>query len=157
EILAGYHASTPTPTGPPVAGDPETAPAWVRGNLATARAHAALLRPELRGAFAAEDPWRRLLAALDVEGQLRGRSRIDQELYAWPRTVRPTAILTVGGDRAEMARAVEGRPPFLDHPLFAVTRPMPPAVKLRKPVKSVLREAARELLTDDVYAGRKKP
>ena len=157
EILAGYHASTPTPGGPAAAGDPGAPPGWVRGNLANARTHAALLGRAQAAAFAAEDPWRRLLSEIDVEGQLRGRTRIDQELYVWTKTVLPNYILTVGGDRAEMAQSVEGRPPFLDHHLFALTRPLPAAVKLRKPVKSVLREAVRPLLTDDVYAGRKKP
>ncbi|HET8646369.1 MAG TPA: asparagine synthase (glutamine-hydrolyzing), partial [Vicinamibacteria bacterium] len=122
EILAGYHASTPTPNGEATAGDPAQPPGWVRGNLANARTHRGLLRAEFAEAHAGEDAYARLLGALDVEGQLQGRSRIDQELYLWTKTVLTNYILTVGGDRTEMAHSVEGRPPFLDHHVFAATR-----------------------------------
>lgn len=157
EILAGYHASTPTPDGTPAAGDPAQPPGWVRGNLANGRTHRGLLREEFAAAHEGEDVYARLLAELDAAGQLAGRSRIDQELYIWTKTVLPNYILTVGGDRTEMAHSVEGRLPFLDHEVFAAVRDLPAAVKLRKPVKSLLREAARPLLSDAVYHGRKQP
>jgi asparagine synthase (glutamine-hydrolysing) len=158
EILAGYHASTPSPPpGPAPAGDMTQPPGWVRGNLANGRTHRGLLRAEFVAGFAEEDVYARLLSELDAPGQLAGRSRIDQELYIWTKTVLPNYILTVGGDRTEMAHSVEGRLPFLDHHVYEVTRTLPPDLKLRKPVKSVLREAVRPLLTDAVYEGRKKP
>jgi asparagine synthase (glutamine-hydrolysing) len=158
EILAGYHASTPElPAGAAPPGDTAQPPGWVRGNLANGRTHRGLLRAEFAQAFASEDVYARLLSELDAAGQLAGRSRIDQELYIWTKTVLPNYILTVGGDRTEMAHSVEGRLPFLDHHVYEVTRTMPATLKLRKPVKSVLREAARPVLTDAVYEGRKKP
>lgn len=156
EILAGYHASTPTPGGDPAAGDVAQPPGWVRGNVANARTHRPLLRAEFAAAHEG-DVYARLLAELDVAGQLEGRSRIDQELYLWARTVLPNYILTVGGDRTEMAHGVEGRLPFLDHHVFAAVRALPAAVKLRKPVKWALRAAVRPLLTEAVYSGRKQP
>jgi asparagine synthase (glutamine-hydrolysing) len=157
EILAGYHASTPTPEGPASAGDLSQPPGWVRGNVANGRTHRSLLRADFAAEFASEDVYARLLGELDVAGQLAGRSRIDQELYLWTKTVLPNYILTVGGDRTEMAHSVEGRLPFLDHEVFAVARPLPPVAKLRKPVKWALRAAMRPLLTDAVYQGRKQP
>jgi asparagine synthase (glutamine-hydrolysing) len=158
EILAGYHASTPSPpAGPTPPGDAAQPPGWVRGNLANGRTHRGLLRPDFAARFAEEDVYARLLAELDGPGQLAGRSRIDQELYVWTKTVLPNYILTVAGDRTEMAHSVEGRLPFLDHHVYEATRTMPAALKLRKPVKSVLREAVKPLLTDAVYEGRKKP
>jgi asparagine synthase (glutamine-hydrolysing) len=157
EILAGYHASTPTPAGPSAAGDASQPPGWVRGNVANARTHRGLLRAEFAAEFAGEDVYARLLAELDVAGQLAGRTRIDQELYLWTKTVLPNYILTVGGDRTEMAHSVEGRLPFLDQAVFAVARPLPPAAKLRKPVKSALRSAVRPLITEAVHQGRKQP
>ena len=156
EILAGYHASTPAPEGVIAAGDPAQPPGWVRGNVANARTHRALLRPDFAAAHDG-DVYARLLSELDVAGQLQGRSRIDQELYVWARTVLPNYILTVGGDRTEMAHGVEGRLPFLDHHVFAAVRALPAPVKLRKPVKWALRAAVRDLLTEAVHGGRKQP
>ena len=143
EILAGYHASTPAPDGPAAAGDPSQPPGWVRGNLANGRTHHGLLRADFAAEFGGEDVYARLLGELDVAGQLAGRTRIDQELYLWTKTVLPNYILTVGGDRTEMAHSVEGRLPFLDHHVFAVARPLPPAAKLRKPVKPATVAEAR--------------
>ena len=44
----------------------------------------------------------------------RGRP-LNQSLYLWAKTVFPNYILTMLGDRMEMAHSIEGRVPFLDH------------------------------------------
>jgi len=56
-----------------------------------------------------------LLADLDVRGQLTGIDPVHQSLYLWSKTMLPNYILTVLGDRMEMANSIEGRVPFLDH------------------------------------------
>lgn len=104
-------------------------------------------------------------------------------MYMWCQKELANFILTVLGDRTEMAHSIEGRPPFLDHKLFELVANMPPSVKLHyepggealdsgssiwwgKSLESVhsrfyekwiLREAARPFLTDEVYRRRKHP
>ncbi|MGH7387892.1 MAG: asparagine synthase-related protein [Candidatus Rokuibacteriota bacterium] len=51
---------------------------------------------------------------------------------------------------------MEGRLPFLDHALVELLRDAPAALHERAPAKYVLREAARPVLTDAVYRGRKR-
>lgn len=104
-------------------------------------------------------------------------------MYTWCQKELANFILTVLGDRTEMAHSIEGRPPFLDHELFELVANMPPSVKLHyksggealesgssiwwdKTVdtvhsrfweKWILREAAKPFLTDEVYRRRKHP
>ena len=83
---------------------------------------------------------------------------MNQALYLWAKTVLPGYILTVLGDRMEMAHSVEGRVPFLDHEVVELLRSMPVGQKIRGMTeKFVLREAARPVLTDTVYRRQKHP
>jgi len=62
------------------------------------------------------------------------------------------------GDRMEMAHSIEGRVPFLDHHLVEVIRSQPVNQKIRGMTeKYVLREAARDVITDTVYRRQKHP
>jgi asparagine synthase (glutamine-hydrolysing) len=57
-----------------------------------------------------------------------------------------------------MAHSVEGRLPFLDHPLFEFVRGLPVGLKIRGTTeKYVLREAVRSVLPDSVYRRPKHP
>ena len=70
----------------------------------------------------------------------------------------PGYILTVLGDRMEMAHSIEGRVPFLDHEVVELICSMPVEQKIRGMTeKFVLREAARPVLTDTVYQRQKHP
>ena len=81
-----------------------------------------------------------------------------QALYLWTHSVFPNKLLNFLGDRSEMAHSVEGRTPFLDHPLVELVTRMPAHVKIRGMTeKWVLREAARPFLTDTVYKRQKHP
>ena len=83
---------------------------------------------------------------------------MSQALYLWAKTVLPGYILTVLGDRMEMAHSVEGRVPFLDHEVVELICRMPVKMKIRGMTeKYVLREAARPVLTDTVYRRQKHP
>ena len=53
-------------------------------------------------------------------GSCSDARRCNQALYLWAKTVLPGYILTVLGDRMEMAHSVEGRVPFLDHQVVEV-------------------------------------
>jgi asparagine synthase (glutamine-hydrolysing) len=104
------------------------------------------------------EPLSALLDSLDVHGQLEGRSPVDQSLYLWSKTALPNFILSVLGDRMEMAHSIEGRLPFLDHHVVETVRAFPVSAKIRGTVeKYVLREATRHVLTDTVYRRQKHP
>ena len=67
-----------------------------------------------------------------------------QSLYSVGKTLLPSYILTVLGDRMEMAHSVEGRVPFLDHHVVELLCAMPVRQKIRGMTeKYVLREARK--------------
>ena len=77
-----------------------------------------------------------------------------QSLYLWAKTVLPSYILTMLGDRMEMAHSIEGRVPFLDHHVVEVPS-QPVSQKIRGMTeKYVLREAARDVISDTVYRAK---
>ena len=67
-------------------------------------------------------------------------------------------ILTFLGDRMEMAHSVEGRVPMLDHRLAECAARLPIHMKVRGTTeKHVLREAAKDVIIEDVYTREKHP
>jgi asparagine synthase (glutamine-hydrolysing) len=67
-------------------------------------------------------------------------------------------ILTMLGDRMEMAHSIEGRVPFLDHKLVELIASQPVNMKIRGMTeKFVLREAVKDVVTDTVYRRQKHP
>jgi asparagine synthase (glutamine-hydrolysing) len=99
-----------------------------------------------------------LLDRLDIAGQLHGRHVVNQSLYLGNKTALPGYILSVLGDRMEMAHSVEGRLPFLDHHVVEYSRKLPISQKIHGAVeKYVLREALKPDLTPTVYARQKHP
>jgi asparagine synthase (glutamine-hydrolysing) len=99
-----------------------------------------------------------LLNNLDVKGRLSGRSPVHQSLYLWSKTMLPGIILTMLGDRMEMAHSIEGRLPFLDHKVGEFLMETPVDLKIRGTTeKFILREATREVITDTVYRRQKHP
>jgi asparagine synthase (glutamine-hydrolysing) len=135
-----------------------TVPSWFEVFSARMGKMEPLLAPAFRERFAGREPYRALLSSLDVRGQLAGREPVHQALYLWSKTALPVYILTVLGDRMEMAHSIEGRVPFLDHQLVEVIRSQPVAQKIRGMTeKYVLREATRQVVTDTVYRRQKHP
>ncbi|HUO67284.1 MAG TPA: asparagine synthase (glutamine-hydrolyzing) [Gammaproteobacteria bacterium] len=115
-------------------------------------------RPELSAAFKGVDRGATLLDSLDVRRRLVGRAPVHQSLYLWGKTILPDYILTLLGDRMEMAHSIEGRVPFLDHKVAEYLFRMPVSMKIRGTTeKYVLREAARDVITDRVYRRQKHP
>lgn len=99
-----------------------------------------------------------ILDDVDVRGQLQGRDALHQSLYLWSKTVMANYILTMLGDRMEMAHSIEGRVPFLDHKLVELIASLPVNQKIRGMTeKYVLREAVRDRITDTVYRRQKHP
>jgi len=117
-----------------------------------------LLADDYLAAVGEREPFGALLDGLDVAGQLTGRSPVNQSLYLWSKTALPNFILSVLGDRMEMAHSVEGRVPFLDHRVVETVRDFPVRAKIRGTVeKHVLREATRPVITETVYRRQKHP
>jgi len=109
-------------------------------------------------AFKGHDGSRSFFNEIDVRGQLAGRDPLHQSLYLWAKTRLPNYILTMLGDRMEMAHSIEGRVPFLDHRLVEVMRAQPVTQKIRGTTqKYVLREAVRDVLTETAYRRPKHP
>ena len=117
-----------------------------------------LLAGDFREKFGERDAYHALLSGLDVRGQLAGRDPVHQSLYLWSKTVLPSYILTVLGDRMEMAHSIEGRVPFLDHHVVEVIRSQPVTQKIHGMTeKYILRESVRDVITDTVYRRQKHP
>ncbi|MBM7071453.1 asparagine synthase (glutamine-hydrolyzing) [Shewanella sp. 202IG2-18] len=104
------------------------------------------------------DPIANLLHSLPVKEKLLGRGILHQSLYLWTRSMLPHYLLTLLGDRMEMAHSIEGRVPFLDHKLTEYVARLPEHFKIRgMKEKYLLREAAKPVLTDTMYKRMKHP
>lgn len=118
----------------------------------------AVLKDDFVERYAGRDGLQLFLMGLDVPGQLKGRHPMNQSMYLWSKSMLPNYILSLLGDRMEMAHSIEGRLPFLDHLLVEYTVRLPVSLKVRgETEKYVLREAMKPLLTDTVYRRTKHP
>jgi asparagine synthase (glutamine-hydrolysing) len=133
-------------------------PSWMEAFSSGARKTRALCSESFLAQFAEREDFQPFLDSVDVRGQLSGRDPLHQALYLWAKAILPAYILTMLGDRMEMAHSVEGRVPFLDHHVVEVIRSQPPSQKVRGMVeKYVLREGTRDVITDTVYQRQKHP
>jgi asparagine synthase (glutamine-hydrolysing) len=104
------------------------------------------------------NPFTYVMDRLPVSRALDGRSRLNQALYLNSKTHMANFILTFLGDRMEMAHSVEGRVPMLDHRLAECAARLPIHMKVRGTTeKHVLREAAKDVIIEDVYNREKHP
>jgi asparagine synthase (glutamine-hydrolysing) len=134
-------------------GFPDTLTAYVGEKISVLRG---LLAPDFSAEFARRDPYREFARQFDVRGQLLGREPVKQVLYLWLKSFFVNYVL--GGERLDMAHAVELRLPFLDHRLFEFARDIPAELFVRDGrQKWVLREAMRPFVPDAVRLGRKQP
>lgn len=133
-------------------------PSWIETYSARSMKMRAVLAPSFLESFGAHAAFLPLLSDLDIRGQLAGREPVNQSLYLWAKSLLPNYILTILGDRMEMAHSIEGRVPFLDHHVVETIRSQPVNQKIRGMTeKYVLREAARDVITDTIYRRQKHP
>ena len=133
-------------------------PSFIETMAAGAAKYRALLTGSFLKRFGANTPYESCCDGLDIHGQLTGREPVHQSLYLWSKTILARYVLTMLGDRMEMAHSIEGRLPFLDHHLVEVVRSQPVSQKIRGTTeKYVLREATRDVITDTVYRRHKHP
>jgi asparagine synthase (glutamine-hydrolysing) len=133
-------------------------PSWIETFSARSVKMRALLGHDFLNQFGHREGFRAFFSDIDVRGQLTGREPLNQSLYLWAKTGLPIYILTMLGDRMEMAHSIEGRVPFLDHHVVEVLRSQPVSMKIRGMTeKYVLREAVRDVVSDTVYRRQKHP
>ncbi|MFZ0664024.1 MAG: asparagine synthase (glutamine-hydrolyzing) [Acidobacteriaceae bacterium] len=133
-------------------------PSWIETSSARSAKMQDLLASDFVAEYGGRASYHPLFSGLDVRRQLTGRDPVHQALYLWAKTFLPNYILTVLGDRMEMAHSVEGRVPFLDHHVVEVICSQPVSQKIHGTTeKYVLREAARDVITDTVYRRQKHP
>jgi asparagine synthase (glutamine-hydrolysing) len=133
-------------------------PSWIETFSARAEKMRALLASDFLEKFGQRESFRPLFSEIDVHGQLTGREPLHQSLYLWAKTGLPAYILTMLGDRMEMAHSIEGRVPFLDHRVVEVITSQPASQKIRGMTeKYVLREAVRDVISGTVYRRQKHP
>lgn len=126
-------------------------PAWIR-KLAESRSIFSLFLVETPQ----WNPYVRCVQQIYSAAQFHGRHPVHQSLYLWIRSVLLNYILYA--ERLEMAHAVETRMPLLDHRLFEYVRTLPVNLLIRGTTeKYVFREAARGIVTEEVYARPKHP
>lgn len=134
------------------------APTWVEAFATVGEKVKGLLRGEMASAVVRRDPLALFVGGLETSRQLRGRHPVHQSMYLWSKSVLPNFILSVLGDRMEMAHSVEGRVPFLDHRVVELSTRLPVDRLIRGQVeKYLLREVARPVVTDTVYRREKHP
>jgi asparagine synthase (glutamine-hydrolysing) len=130
-------------------------PCWIRKIAEARRPFRVALADSFLREMAGRNPYATLVSAMDTR-QLEDRDRVHQSSYLWIRSVLANYILFA--ERLEMAHAVETRLPLLDHVLFEYVRTLPRALLLHgASEKFVLREAARPVLTNEVYRRTKHP
>jgi asparagine synthase (glutamine-hydrolysing) len=133
-------------------------PSWFETFSARGLAMEKVLSAEFTRTYGQRTSYHALLSALDIHGQLAERDAVHQSLYLWSKTLLPGYILTMLGDRMEMAHSVEGRVPFLDHHVVETIRSQPVHQKIHGMTeKYVLREAVRDVITDTIYRRQKHP
>lgn len=133
-------------------------PSWMEAFGATAARYHGFFAASFQERFGPLEPYRGFLSGIDVRGQLAGRAPMHQSMYLWSKAHFTHYLLTMLGDRMEMAHSVEGRVPFLDHKVVEVIRSQPVNLKMRGTTeKYVLREAARDVITDTIYRRQKHP
>jgi len=127
-------------------------PGWIATSSAQSFKMQAVLADDFLQGFKDREGFRSFFNDIDVQGRLAGRHPLNQSLYLWTKTRLPNYLLTLLGDRMEMAHSIEGRVPFLDHQLVEVICSQPVTQKIRGATqKYVLRESVRDVITETVY------
>lgn len=104
------------------------------------------------------NPIYQFLIHSDLVNQVEGREPVHASMYLMSKSALPNYVLTILGDRMEMANSLEGRLPFLDHHLVEKVRNLPVRYKIRgMQEKYIMREAVKPYVIKDVYQREKHP
>lgn len=110
------------------------------------------------------DYYQGLMDSFPISTQLKKRHPVYQASYLWSKMTLANYILKTLGDGCEMAHAIEGRLPFLDHHLFAFLKTLPLSLKINSSnntniwvEKYILKEAVKPFISDRIYQRQKHP
>ena len=130
-------------------------PSWIQPWIATLAIARPLLSDTVQDSLGDYDPIAAIAASLNPE-MIRDRHPLDIAQYTWSKTMLECQILNWGGDRVDMANAMESRPAFLDHHVAALATQIPPALRVKGNIeKHVLREAMKGILPEVLYKRQK--
>lgn len=130
-------------------------PSWLQPWMKTLDIARPLLHDNLINELADYDPIQEIVASFDST-QLTGRHVLDKAQYTWCKTMLECQILNWGGDRVDMANAMESRPPFLDHFVAEMAVHIPPHLRINgNTEKWVLREAMKHIIPETLYKREK--
>jgi len=106
-------------------------------------------------AVALQNPFQQFLKMFNISQT--SQSILNQSLILWQKTNFPELILSLLGDRVEMANSIEGRLPFLDNDCVDFAAAIPDHFKINEVEKKVVKEACRDLITESIYKREKHP
>ncbi|MFQ5569353.1 MAG: asparagine synthase (glutamine-hydrolyzing) [Rhodothermales bacterium] len=130
-------------------------PSCLQPWLASSEQVPPLLSDALRSELGGYAPGGAIAGAINPD-MIAGRHPLDVAQYVWIKTMLEGQILTWGGDRVDMANAMEARPAFLDHHLAEFATTIPPQLRIKgRTEKYVLREAMKGLLPRTLYEREK--
>ena len=130
-------------------------PSWIQPWIATLSIARPLLTDDLRESLQSYDPIEAIAGSFDPQ-MVAGRHPLDIAQYTWSKTMLECQILNWGGDRVDMANAMESRPAFLDHHVAKLATQIPPSMRIRGNIeKYVLREAMKGILPEVLYKRQK--
>lgn len=133
-------------------------PSWIEAFSSRSNSISEFYSDDFANHFRGRDSYRPLMNSLNFWKQLHQCDPVNQSLYLWSKTLLPNYILTILGDRMEMAHSIEGRVPFLDHRVVECVCRLPVSLKIKGMTeKYILRQAARPELTESVYNRQKHP
>ncbi|MEM9571591.1 MAG: asparagine synthase (glutamine-hydrolyzing) [Pseudomonadota bacterium] len=133
-------------------------PTWIRNLSIIVNSLTGLMDDAFKSQETLGAPYAALLSDPFFVAELSGRDPVNVSLRLWQETMLPNFILTVLSDRMEMAHSVEGRVPFLDDKVASFAAGLPVHYKIRERTeKYILREAAKDVLTSELYERHKHP
>ena len=133
-------------------------PSFIEAYTAMGIAKTPFYRAEVQQAWSRRPVLSSSLDRLPLSQSISDRDRLHQALYINSKHHLPNYVLTVLGDRMEMAHSIEGRVPFLDTRVADYAAGVPIALKVNgHREKHVLREACKDVLIDEVYNREKHP
>ncbi len=130
-------------------------PSWIQPWMMTLDIAIPLLHDDIKAEIGGYDPVAAIAYELDPK-QIENRHPLDIAQYTWIKTMLEGQILNWGGDRVDMANAMESRPAFLDHHVAAFAKTVPPRLRINGNIeKWILRVAMRNILPERLYKREK--
>jgi len=130
-------------------------PSWIQPWMQTLALARPLLHDDILHETEDYDPVAAIAESLDPK-QIGDRHPLDITQYTWIKTMLECQILNWGGDRVDMANAMESRPAFLDHHVADLATAIPPHYRIKgNTEKWILREAMKEILPETLYKREK--